>query len=209
MFVRCGARNDGARVPLPRQIDVDGWAGQHPGTESSKKALSMRALSLFVFGCLVSSIAAPSGAQADGCLGDGAPLFHCSFNGGAKTVDICQQAEVVYYRFGPANGAAEQILARDIRGVDMQPWNGVGRAIWEQVTFYNTVYSYIIDYSVERDPSGPPAEGRLIVAEEDSEIAELLCDTGSVSVADFYPLFEAKEAAGQCYDRETFSWMPC
>ena len=60
-------------------------------------------------------------------------------------------------------------------------------------------------------PNGQAApEGRIIVAEGDSELADLQCDAGSVTEANFYPLFEAKEAAGQPWCPATQSWgTPC
>lgn len=125
-------------------------------------------------------------------------------------MDICLHGDILTYRFGPGNGPAELLLARHVLGVDMTPWSGVGRAIWEEVTVHNSVYSYLISYSVDRMAGEDvPPEGRLIVAEGDSEVADLTCDAGSVTRSDFYPVFEAKEASGECYDQGTFSWDNC
>ena len=168
--------------------------------------------------CLFAALSAPAMAQDNtqdptlvgGCFGAGEPLFHCTFQGGKKAVDICLQGDVVLYRFGPVSGTAELLLARSVIGVDMTPWSGVGRAIWEEVTFHNNVYSYHISYSVDRIASEEVLPtGGLIVAEGDSELADLTCDPGSVGAADFYPVYEAKEVAGQCYSRDDFTWGPC
>lgn len=168
--------------------------------------------------CLLAALSAPALAEGvtqdptltGGCFGAGEPLFHCTFKGGQKAVDICLQGDVVLYRFGPVNGPAELLLARHVIGVDMTPWSGVGRAIWEELTLHNNVYSYVLSYSVDRIASEEVLPtGGLIVAEGDSELADLSCDPGSVGAADFYPVYEAKEAAGQCYRRETQSWSAC
>ena len=133
-------------------------------------------------------------------------MFHCTFNGGSKTVDVCLQGDVALYSFGATDRSPDLLLARNAIGVEMTPWNGVGRSIWEEITFYNNAYSYNLSYAIDRNNENAHVEGRLIVGEGDSEVAELICDTGSVSEADFYPLFEAKELSGQQYCPETFSW---
>lgn len=141
-----------------------------------------------------------------GCFGSGTPLFECTVNGGQKSVDICLQAGVVLYSFGPAGRAPDLLLGRDVIGVDMTPWNGIGRSIWEELRIYNGIYSYIVSYAIDRLEEAP-VDARLIVAEgEETQLAEFLCDPGSVRTSDFYPLFEAKEAAGQLYCADTFSW---
>jgi hypothetical protein len=140
------------------------------------------------------------------CAGSGTPLFHCTFQDGAKSVSICLQNDVALYSFGAAGRSPEMLLGRRVEAVEMTPWSGVGRSIWEEVRIYNDIYSYILSYAIDR--SGEmPIDARLIVAEgEESQLAELICDTGSVRHADFYPLFEAKEAAGQRYCAETYTW---
>ncbi|MGH1578879.1 hypothetical protein [Planktotalea sp.] len=144
-------------------------------------------------------------AQAS-CFDSGTPLFHCTFENGSKTADVCLQGEVVVYSFGNTGQAPDMIAARREIGVEMTPWNGIGRSIYEDMTIYNNVYSYILSYEVDRNVESAPILGRLIVAEGDSEIADFACDKGSVTEANFYPLFEAKDVAGQKYCPETFSW---
>ncbi|MEM9579784.1 MAG: hypothetical protein AAF891_03790 [Pseudomonadota bacterium] len=156
-----------------------------------------------VAAALVSLCAAPAIAA---CSGPGTPMFHCTFKGGTKEVRVCLQGEVVLYSYGDRGRTPELVMGRREIGVNMTPWSGVGRSIWEEITFYNGTYSYILSYAIDRQIEGAPVEGRLIVADGDSEVAELVCDTGSVTAHDFYPLFEAKEAAGQRYCRDTFSW---
>lgn len=142
------------------------------------------------------------------CFGSGDPLFHCTVNQGRKALDVCLQGEVAIYRFGPVNGAAEMLLARHVTGVGMTPWNGIGRYLWEEATFYNGTHDYLISYSIDRNAaeSAPQVQAGVIVAEGDSEVAEIGCDQGSVTEADFYPLFEAKLAAGQPWCQSTQSW---
>lgn len=151
-------------------------------------------------------LAAGSAGASAACFGPGTPMFTCSFNGGQKQVNVCLQANVVLYSFGPTGGAPELLMGRDVIGVEMSPWNGVGRSIWEEITLYSGVFSYNLSYALDRNPDGDVPSGRLVVGRGDSEVAELICDAGSVDIHDFYPLFEAKEASGQRYCPSTFSW---
>ena len=149
---------------------------------------------------------APATAQ-EGCFGAGVPLFHCQ--AGGKTLDLCLQGEVMLYRFGPRGQAAELLLARHVIGVGMVPWNGIGRYLWEEVTVYNGTFDYTVHYSIDRLAQGAPVvTGGVTVTEGDRTLADLSCDAGSVSISDLYPVFEAKEAGGQCWDTGAFEWRP-
>ena len=148
-------------------------------------------------------------ASAEGCFGPGTPLFHCTLNGGTKAVDVCLQDDVAYYRFGPAGGAADILLARRAGAVDMRPWNGVGRSIFETATFSNGGYDYTVHYAIDRLTQAHEVTGGVIVTRGGDELADLSCDAGAVTASDIYPLFEAKEAAGQCWNREMFRWGEC
>lgn len=164
----------------------------------------MRRTALIACLCL----AAPPHAAQEGCFGAGEPLFHC--RAGGKAVDICLQGEVVIYSYGPGGGAAELLLARRVEGVGMVPWNGIGRTLWEELTFYNGTYAYAAHYAVDRLAEGAPkVEAGVEVREGERRIARVTCDAGSVTRFDFYPVYEAKEAAGQCWSRERFEWERC
>lgn len=146
-----------------------------------------------------------STAQA-GCYGSGTSLFHCTMSGGKKALDVCLQGGVATYSFGKIGQAPDLLLARKEVDVMMSPWNGIGRSIYEEIGFNNREFSYIIGYSMDRRVEALPIAGTLIVVEGDATAAELSCDEGSVKTADFYPLFEAKERAGQRYCPEAFFW---
>ena len=167
----------------------------------------MRLIASLLF-ALALALATP--VAAAGCFGAGTPMFHCTAKNGTKAIDICLQGEVAIYRFGPLGGVAELLLARHVDGVHMRPWNGVGSSIFEEVTFYNGTYEYLIHYAVDRiAATTPQVTGGIRVQEGDHIKAELGCDTGSVAARDFYPLFEAKEASGQCWSHDSFTWGPC
>lgn len=143
------------------------------------------------------------------CFGTGTPMFTCTFNSGAKQVNVCLQDAVALYSFGPTQGAPELLMGREAARVELRPWNGIGRSIWEEVRFSSGAFSYTLSYALDRAPDGALPDGRLIVTRGESEVAELICDAGSVDIHDFYPLFEAKEASGQCYDLQSGAWRNC
>ncbi|MFN3210125.1 MAG: hypothetical protein ACE369_14190 [Roseovarius sp.] len=170
----------------------------------------------FVFGAaVVLGLALPDAARAEGCFGPGTPLFHCTMNKGATALDLCLQGTVVIYRFGPSGGAADLLQSHEATRVDMTPWPGVGRTIWEDTTLENEGFRYVVHRATDRmiaedDPDySAAARGGVEVSKDGRVVSDRECDAGSVTVADFYPLYEAKEAAGQCWNRDTFSWGAC
>lgn len=154
--------------------------------------------------------AGPALAQAEGCFGSGEPLFHCRMEGSGKALDLCLQQDVVVYRFGPPGRAAELLLARRVEEVFHLPWNGIGSSIYEELGVGNGDVEYTVWSAVERIAADQPeVSGGVRVTRGDQTLAELRCAEGSTIVRDFYSVFEAKEAKGQCWDNGSFSWGPC
>lgn len=146
----------------------------------------------------------------DGCFGTGQPLFHCTMKGGAKALDICRQGNVGLYRFGPGAGRAELLLGRHVRNIRLSPWGGMGSLIYEEVEFSAGDVTYQVYYAVSRSAADTPdMNAGVRVLRGDQMLADLTCDAGSVSVHDFSPLFEAKTAAGQCWQNDSSTWVAC
>lgn len=144
----------------------------------------------------------PLPAAAD-CL-PGGTVFSCQMGG--KTLEICNETDVLIYNFGPP-GAPELIIAEPLETVTFTPWPGVGSAIWEMVTFQNEGHVYEVVTSVDRDPGGDQTlQGGVYVTKDDTMIAELYCDPGTASNA-LDVLWDLKESIGQCWDFETTSWQ--
>ncbi|WP_371227508.1 hypothetical protein [Roseovarius sp. 2305UL8-3] len=149
-------------------------------------------------------------ALGQGCFGAGEPLFHCTFKNGTRAVDICLQGDVGIYRYGPSEAASELLLADRVEVMFMLPWNGVGSSIYEELGFTNGDVDYTVHYAVSRIAADEPeVTGGITVTKADQKLAELTCDPGSVEVREFYPVYLAKEAKGQCWDRTAFSWGAC
>lgn len=153
---------------------------------------------LFVASALP-AIACPAGSET---------LVSCSLKGGSRVLTTCLQGDQVSYAFGRRGADADLALQRNVREVNMVPWPGIGRSIWEEFTFDNEDTSYTVYYSQERDPSAElPLTGGVIVDQGGKELAHLQCDPGSVQSSGYgLPLFEAKERAGQVYSLGAGSW---
>lgn len=132
-------------------------------------------------------------------------VFACSFNGGAKAVQVCVSGADLTYRFGASPAAPELALAQPLDDGTFQPWPGVGSAIWESVAFRNGGYAYEVWSSQERDPNAPPEAGGVNVTNNGKAVAELVCDRGSVR-SDFRGLSDAMYAQGLCWDRAEQVW---
>jgi len=141
---------------------------------------------------LLGGVASVSAASA-GC-DQGELLFHCSFSQGKKAVTLCQEGERYSYAYGRIGYAPELRLVRDLPELGFTPWNGIGRSIWEEVTFRNASVEYLIGYSIDRVSEAGP-EGSLTVMEGGQRLALLICDAGSVEV-NFTPLANAVFDAG-------------
>ena len=125
---------------------------------------------------------------------------------GKKQLEVCLHGGTATYSFGP-KGRAELTLSSPIETLDYTPWNGIGRSIWEAVAFHNDGVSYEVWASVDRMADNPIYEGGVNVLRGDALVAQLSCDKGS-KVSDLDPLYQAKRAAGQCWNHETFEWGP-
>ncbi len=151
---------------------------------------------------LVLSLAllAPSAALA-ACPGE--ILLSCPI--GKKHLELCLTPQSLTYSFGP-KGAPEITLTDAIRDVVYNPWPGVGSAIWDSVVFTNRGTAYEVWTSFDRDPENTVTEAGINVLDGEDLLAELACERGSVT-NDLSRLWDAKEAAGQCYNREIQLWQ--
>lgn len=151
----------------------------------------------------------PLPAHAD--CGDSAELlFSCSFNGGSKQVTTCLADDIVSYAFGPVGAVPELAMVREVQDVDMRPWNGFGRYINESFTLTNGAYGYTLRYAIDKlaQEGADGLDGELWVTKDMQEIATMQCDPGSLAFSGYpFPLYDAKLATGQIWDRETETWM--
>ena len=148
----------------------------------------------------------PSMALA-GCPAGTETLINCTFKNGTKSVTTCMNGDMATYSYGPTGGTPELQMTRHIRDIDMQPWHGFGRWIFEAFTFQNGDYNYTLRYAIDKLSEDQAIEGDLWVGKGEKQLAELICDAGSVDTSGYaLPLYDAKIANGQSWDREEMIW---
>jgi hypothetical protein len=143
-------------------------------------------------------------------------FLSCTFSNGRKAVDVCVEGGNMTYRFGPVGKVPDLVLSVPVVDVDYTPWPGIGRAIWETVTFQNGKTSYVVAGVIERrfseeenDEPESAISGLINVVEGEETLATLDCDAGSVVFAYGGSIYDAKTAAGQCYNLEEQQWESC
>ena len=134
----------------------------------------------------------------------------CTFDTGVKAVTVCVTDDEATYEFGPTGDVPDLTLAEPVSTVAYTPWPGVGRAIWETVTFQNGAYRYEVYAGIDRNPDGEPPYGGVIVRKGDQELTDLTCDLGSVTYTYDPVLSDAKAAAGLCWSGDAEAgWQGC
>lgn len=139
-------------------------------------------------------------------------MMGCTFKDGAAemAVTINKDAQTVTYAYGPTGQSPDLQLSSTLVDVEYDPWPGVSRAIWHEVTFRNGTYAYAVGMSIDRDPLNAEVYGGISITNNGSEIAYLECDQGSGTFVYDEAISEAKAAAGLCVSRgETTTWVPC
>ncbi len=139
----------------------------------------------------------------------------CTLRGGTKHLQICLNGPNAVYKYGPATGAPELEIITAVSTLDYLPWPGIGRDIWESVTFANGSFRYEVAAGFSRpmgegDAVPSPAYGSIRISRDGTEIAQILCDAGSVDWTYGGGLYDAKSALGLCwtgYPENT--WSPC
>lgn len=141
----------------------------------------------------------------------------CRIEGRNTEVFVCFDADTARYSYGPVGGPAELTLSETIENLEFEPWPGVGRSIWDSVTFRNGEYSYTVVGGVERllpTENTLDAEietrpyGGIEIARNDEVLDQLECISETVSYTFGDALYNAKIAAGQDWDSTLRQWVP-
>lgn len=139
----------------------------------------------------------------------------CMLRDGAKTVQVCMNGEDAVYRFGSTGAQPELEITTPLDTVDYLPWPGIGRDIWETVTFANGPYRYEVATGFSRPMEGDdsdlePTYGSIVITRNALPVTRLECDPGSVDWSYGGGLYDAKTSRGLCwggYPAEV--WLPC
>ncbi|MEL6683990.1 MAG: hypothetical protein AAFN63_01135 [Pseudomonadota bacterium] len=139
-------------------------------------------------------------------------FMSCQIEGQSEHVSVCFDDDVAEYVFGP-EGQPELSLSEPVQTLSYTPWPGVGRSIWEDVTFRNGAYTYTVFGGFDRmfgdeteEDHAQPFFGGVHVRRGDVSVAELTCDRTTVDFAWGGGLWDAKQAAGMTWNFETRQW---
>ncbi|WP_417267297.1 hypothetical protein [Celeribacter baekdonensis] len=132
-------------------------------------------------------------------------LLQCSFSNG-KTVVLETDETGVAYRFGRPGQTPELTLHRPYDQVDVTPWPGIGRSIWEDLSLHNGEVTYRLWGALDRMSEDHELSAGLIVEQGEEELARFECLPNSVNYAVF-SFSDAYEAAGYCWNFEDVMWQ--
>lgn len=151
-------------------------------------------------------------AQAD-CPAGHEPFTSCQIEGRNTEVVVCFDDQVATYRYGPIGGTPDLTLSDPVAHVDFEPWNGLGTAISETVTFYNGDYSYEVGGGFERPFSeeemqlGPRRFGWIDVVQNGQSISRLQCIPDTVGYGWGGGIYDVKVAEGLVWDDYSKTWV--
>ena len=141
-------------------------------------------------------------------------FMSCNIAASTKTLSVCYDDANAYYRFGVAGEVPELVLQSTIADLDYRPWNGLGRAIWEEVGFENQGYTYAVHAGFDRPWGDEVYEdvlernfGAVSVTRNGDIIAELECARATVDYSWDDLLWKAKENLGFTWDDRALEWV--
>jgi len=159
------------------------------------------------------------------CASPNATFLTCTFSEARQYVDVCVKGDDVTYTFGFVGAPPDLQLSVPVVGADFVPWPGVGSSIYESMYFTNVDITYEVRGGVSRvvtsEDGDTEAEMQLkkwgeinVFAhrddpEQEKILATLLCDVGTSSYIYGGSIYDAKIAAGQCWDFYERSWGSC
>lgn len=127
------------------------------------------------------------------------PILRCDMGQG-RVLAAEIEGDMAFYLFGPED-APDLSLQHNIAQVQGTAWPGIGRTIWEDITFFNGGYAYQVWYGIDRLIEGYPASGGVRVLKDGVELAALDCVAGSVDATGF-GVSDGFAGAGYCWQHE-------
>lgn len=132
-------------------------------------------------------------------------VFSCSV--GQRELSVSADEHGVQYAFGPKN-EPELELSNTLEENGFSPWPGIGRSLFESITFTNNGFSYDVYWSLDRLDPESVLQGGVVISDGGDVETTLLCDPGSVD-APFFTLGDHLADMGLCLDPETRVWGAC
>lgn len=123
----------------------------------------------------------PVTASAQPSCDDAQTLMYCTVEGGARTLNLCRDNDIITYAFGPTGGTPTLEMTRNIADVDYAPSVGADGATRESVTLFNGNYGYEMYISAPATGNDQMAtDGGIIVRLPDGRTQTILCDAGTI-----------------------------
>ena len=164
---------------------------------------------------LLTAISLPQTSFAE-CATPQDTFLSCSFSQGRKAVEVCVDGDMLTYRFGRIGKTPDLALSVSVIDAEYTPWPGIGRSIWETVTFQNRQTNYVVTGVIDRIYPEDETEdvqvevsGVIEVVKAEETLARLECDAGSVDFGYGGSIYDAKTAAGQCWEFGQRRWVAC
>ncbi|WP_342076335.1 hypothetical protein [Yoonia sp. SS1-5] len=151
-------------------------------------------------------------AQA-GCPAGQEAFTSCQIEGRSTEVFLCFDDAVATYHYGPIGETPDLTISETIAQVDYEPWNGLGTAISETITFYNGEFSYEVGDGFERPFSeeemelGPRRFGWIDVAQNGQSLSRLECIPDTVGYGFGGGIHDVKVAEGFDWDDNSKTWV--
>ena len=144
---------------------------------------------------------------------DDLTVLSCTVENG-RQFELCASATGLTYRYGPP-GAPEIVLSNPLDASGHTPWPGIGRTIWESVSFRNAGYTYEVFSGFERDYGNPDEEievthfAGVLVSQGDTVVTEIRCKADSIRNGQADILYQHMTDHGYCWSHEKFEWIIC
>ena len=133
----------------------------------------------------------------------------CKISNQPKFLEVFASGGEIVYRYGKI-GEPELELRRHADQVAYQPWSGMGSSIWEEVSFMNSGYEYLVSGSIDKNKAASNApdavSGGVEVLKSGQSIAYLACDTNEIVFNGGMAIMDAKEALGMSWDPVEQMW---
>jgi hypothetical protein len=131
-------------------------------------------------------------------------LVSCTIKG-TNQLEVCLTGDDLTYAYGPRGRAPDLALTAPLANGTYTPWNGIGRSMWETITFTNAGYTYEVFASFDRLDENAMTEHGVSILKNGNLVTSLNCDAVR-GMTLFDNLYDQMGARGYCWNRETFVW---
>lgn len=102
-------------------------------------------------------------------------VLMCTTLKGDKQIALFKQGNNFIYQYGSSMASPELQLVRPSAEVILEPWNGIGRYIWNSITIKNKEYSYTVRASYDKIED--KSFGGVTISKGDTILASVECTT--------------------------------